>query len=211
MTRRFFFVLLSLFLLTACQKQQDEQEILVLPEVVIAVAPFTQPETTSDLLSGFIPEDRKLVSQKTLSELDMLLRDKLHRDKHKYAFLKLSDITGNPAKDERGRRNALAAWANYAKKSGADMILVPQLIYLQEREGSKAGVMKPAAVIEDFHLIDARNPVSLSARSHFAEEQKDLASDITKIGKFLERGAGWLSARDLAAEGMDKAVKELGL
>ena len=48
-------------------------------------------------------------------------------------------------------------------------------------------------------------------RCHFAEEQKPLASDITKIGTFFKRGGGWVTAKELAAEGMDKAVKEFGL
>ena len=93
----------------------------------------------------------------------------------------------------------------------ADMIIVPQIITLQERVGGKAGVVSAAAVNEDFYLIDARDPATLIMRTHFAEEQKPLASDLTKIGAFFRRGGSWITAQELAAEGMDKAVEEFGL
>ena len=94
---------------------------------------------------------------------------------------------------------------------GSDMIIGPHVITMQERVGGKAGVVSAAAVNEDFYLIDARNPVTLVMRCHFAEEQKPLASDITKIGTFFKRGGSWVTAQELAAEGMDKAVEAFGL
>ena len=146
-----------------------------------------------------------------LNELDALFRERLHPDLHRYVFLSEADIQGDMARDSRGRRNALVTWAERARAVGADMIVVPQVITMQERVGGKAGVVSAAAVNEDFYLIDAREPVSLIMRCHFAEEQKPLASDITKIGTFFKRGGGWVTAKELAAEGMDKAVKEFGL
>ena len=115
------------------------------------------------------------------------------------------------ARDDRGRRSALESWAQLARKAGADMIIVPQLIELRERVGSKAGVVSAASVNEDFYLVDARTPAALVHRTHFSEEQKPLSSDITRISSFFKRGGGWVSATELAAEGMDKAVRELGL
>ena len=60
-------------------------------------------------------------------------------------------------------------------------------------------------------LIDARKPATLLHRAHFAEEQKSLVNDLTQIGSFFRRGGKWISALELAGEGMDKAVEELGL
>ena len=154
--------------------------------------------------------DRDL-SEETLAKMDTLFRDKLNPAKHPYVFLSDADIAGDMARDARGRRNALVTWAERARAAGADMIIVPQVITMQERVGGKAGVVSAAAVNEDFYLIDARDPVTLVMRSHFAEEQKPLTSDITKIGTFFRRGGSWLTALELAAEGMDKAVEEFGL
>ena len=208
--RHFLLVLLSLCLLAGCQKA-DEQQRLIMPDLVVAVAPFTQPTQTTELLSGFIPEDQKKISEQTLKQLDTLFREKLHQNLHPYVFLSDADISGDMARDARGRRNALVTWAERARKAGADMIIVPQVITMQERVGGKAGVVSAAAVNEDFYLIDAREPVTLVMRCHFAEEQKPLANDITQIGTFFKRGGGWVTAQELAAEGMDKAVEVFGL
>lgn len=208
--RHFLLVLCSLCLLAGCQKAPEQQR-LIMPDLVVAVAPFTQPTQTTELLSGFIPEDQQKISDQTLAQLDDLFRGKLDRSKHPYVFLSNADIHGDMARDERGRRSALVTWAERARKAGADMIIVPQIITMQERVGGKAGVVTAAAVNEDFYLIDAREPATLVMRTHFAEEQKPLANDLTKIGAFFRRGGSWLTAQELAAEGMDKAVEEFGL
>ena len=208
--RHFLLALCSLCLLAGCQKAPEQQR-LIMPDLVVAIAPFTQPKQTNELLSGFIPEDQQPVSEETLAKMDTLFRDKLNPAKHPYVFLSDADIAGDMARDARGRRNALVTWAERARAAGADMIIVPQVITMQERVGGKAGVVSAAAVNEDFYLIDARKPATLIMRSHFAEEQKPLTSDITKIGTFFRRGGSWLTALELAAEGMDKAVEEFGL
>jgi len=208
--RHLFLAVLCFALISGCQKAEESSRF-IMPDVVVAIAPFTQPTQTSELLSGFIPEGQKEITDKKLAELDALFHSKLHSDKHKLIFLSQADIDGPMAKDERGRRNALVTWAERAARAGADMIVVPQIIELQERVGGEAGVISAASVNEDFYLIDARKPYALLQRSHFAEEQQSLASDLTKIGSFFRRGGKWVSDLELAAEGMDKAVKELGL
>lgn len=208
--RHFLLALCSLCLLAGCQKAPEQQR-LIMPDLVVAIAPFTQPTQTNELLSGFIPEDQQKISEETLAKMDALFREKLHPASHPYVFLSDADIEGDMVRDARGRRSALMTWATRARAAGADMIIVPHVITMQERVGSKAGVVSAAAVNEDFYLIDAREPVTLVMRSHFAEEQKPLSSDITRIGAFFRRGGGWVTALELAAEGMDKAVEEFGL
>ncbi len=208
--RHLFLAVLCFALISGCQKAEAPSRF-IMPDLIVAIAPFTQPTQTSELLSGFIPEGQKAVSAKKLSELDTLFHSKLHDSKHKFVFLSKADIAGPMTKDERGRRNALVTWAERAVRAGADMIVVPQVIDLQEREGGEAGVMTAAAINEDFYLIDARKPYTLLQRSHFAEQQQSLSSDITKIGSFFRRGGKWISDIELAGEGMDKAVEEMGL
>lgn len=208
--RHFLLALCSICLLVGCQNKIEPQR-LIMPDTVVAVAPFTQPTQTMELLSGFIPEDQKRISKQTLVALDTLFLDKLKNSGRSFIFLSDADIAGDMVRDERGRKNALITWAARAHAAGADMIIVPQVIDMHERVGGKAGVMSAASVNEDFYLIDARSPATLVMRSHFAEEQKPLASDITKIGSFFRRGGGWLTAEELAAEGMDKALEEFSL
>ena len=208
--RHIFLAVLCFALLSGCQKDVGQSRF-IMPDVVVAISPFTQPTQTSELLSGFIPEGQERISDAKLAELDNAFRARLHGDKHKFVFLSQADIDDPMVKDERGRRNALITWAERARRAGADMIVVPQIIELHERIGGEAGAMSAAAVNEDFYLIDARNPVTLLQRSHFAEEQKALTSDLTKIGAFFRRGGKWITALELAGEGMDKAVEEMGL
>ncbi len=209
--RRLLFAVLCLCLFSACEKA-PVQERLIMPDLVVAVAPFTQPTQTAELLSGYVPEDQASADRNKLDMLDALFREKLNTQKnHAYIYLDKNTLSGDQALDSRGRRSALETWASLARKAGADMIIVPHLIDLRERVGSKAGVISAASVNMDIYLIDARDPAALLHRTHFAEEQKPLSNDITKISSFFRRGGGWVSADELAAEGMDKAVRELGL
>ena len=208
--RHFFLALSCACLLAGCEKA-PVQTSYITPDVVVAVTPFTQPEQTADLLSGYIPEDQAPISAEVLARLDELFRAKLSTDSHRYLLLSQADISGDLTRDTRGRRSALMTWAEHARTAGADMIVVPHIISYQERVGGEAGVVTPAAVNEDFYLINAGEPAVLVQRVHFAEEQQALSSNLAKIGLFLRRGGKWITADQLAAEGMDKAVEELGL
>ncbi len=208
--RRALFALFCVFFLAGCEKAEEPQ-YLVTEDLCVAVAPFTQPRQSADLLAGFIPEDQTRIDDDVLDSLDEAFHQKLSRIPRNYVFLSRADMGNALDRDDRGRRNALYTWAQRARTAGADVIIVPHVIELRERVGSEAGVMSPAFVNEDFYLIDARDPMLLLHRTHFAEEQKSLTSDLTKIASFFKRGGKWLSAQELAAEGMDKAVEEFGL
>ena len=106
--RHFLLALCSLCLLAGCQKAPEQQR-LIMPDLVVAIAPFTQPTQTNELLSGFIPEDQQKISEETLAKMDALFREKLHPANHPYVFLSDADIEGDMVRDARGRRNALVA------------------------------------------------------------------------------------------------------
>ncbi|MCC8194509.1 MAG: hypothetical protein LIP28_07690 [Deltaproteobacteria bacterium] len=184
-----------------------------LPEVNIGVAEFTQPHSTLDMLAGYMAENAPRVPPKTLTELDATLIDVLRKEtKRSYApadsFLgcrnaKAPGQTG-------GRVAAFKRWIAVGNCMKVDFLLVPQVIELHEREGSEAGVTRPAGVILDFFLLDVKNAV-LTSRSHFDETQTALADNLLDTGKFFSRGAKWISAMELSREGMVKAVKDMGL
>ncbi|MDR2825905.1 MAG: hypothetical protein LBV76_03800, partial [Deltaproteobacteria bacterium] len=106
--------------------------------------------------------------------------------------------------------SAFEFWLDVGKCMNVEVILVPQLQAWQERDGSNLGAEHPAAVVMDFFLLDVQHQVLL-ARSRFDETQKALTSNILDIGKYINRGGKWVSAEELAKEGMTKAVRELGL
>ena len=49
------------------------------------------------------------------------------------------------------------------------------------------------------------------SRSHFKEKQVGLSDNLMNFDSFLKRGAKWLTAQELAMEGMQKMIKEFGL
>ena len=184
-----------------------------LPQVNIGVAEFTQPQSTMDMLAGYMAENTPRVAPKTITQLDATLADVLRTEtKRSYASpVKYLDCRDAKAPGQTtGRVAALKHWAAVGNCMGVDFLLVPQVIELHEREGSEAGVTRPAGVILDFFLIDVKNSV-LTSRSHFDEIQTALADNLLETGKFISRGAKWITANELAREGMVKAVKDMGL
>ena len=91
-----------------------------------------------------------------------------------------------------------------------DLLVVPQMLELRERAGGELGVEKPAKIVMDIFLVDVRNE-TLIGRSRFEETQTALTSNLLEADKFFKRGGKWISAAQLAREGMVKAVKELRL
>ena len=83
----------------------------------------------------------------------------------------------------------------------------PQLAGARPIDRMIAGL---GAVTMDMYLVNI-NQERLISRYHFEETQESLTSNLLDLGKFVERSGKWLSARDLAAEGMRRGVKELGL
>ena len=89
LTRRFFclaVLAVSISLLAACQKTTPSTPDL--PDLKVGVVGVEQPKGTTDLLAGFIPEDRVLASDQAMAtfneELMKLLKTTTHRS---YVFI----------------------------------------------------------------------------------------------------------------------------
>ena len=210
LTRRLFcFAVLavSLSLLAACQKS-NPNIVPDLPNLKIGVVGVVQPTGTTDLLAGFIPEDRVLASEKAVTVFNEELMKHLKAEtRRSYMF-----IPSASGVDPRARSGALAHWAKIGRDLGVDLLIVPQILDWHERAGSAAGVTTSAAVNMDFYLIDVREQGgALAARSHFKEKQVGLSDNLMNFDTFFKRGAKWLTAQELATEGVQKMIKEFGL
>ena len=81
------------------------------------------------------------------------------------------------------------------------------LIYrFQERKGGNFAVEKPASVAFHMHLM--KDGV-LGRVFAYSEEQKALTQNILTMGKFLKRGAKWVTADELAEEGINAGLNDL--
>ncbi len=188
------------------------QAPLPLGDLTIGVAPFTQPTGPQDMLAGYEPKDAEVVEPKILSELDalfgqLLLSTTAHSYKDSDAAM---DCYEKVRHEGNAPRAAIRTWAAVGRCLGVDLLVVPQLMEWRERDGGEMGVVMPASVAMDFFILDVNNE-SLVSRSHFDETQAALTSNLLEAGKFIKRKGKWIPAKDLAKEGMEKAIKELRL
>lgn len=99
---------------------------------------------------------------------------------------------------------ALAGYLN------ADKVFITLFTRYSERVGSELGIKRPASVSFVSELRDVKNGKILW-RYRYSETQEPLLSDVSKLRKFLNRGGKWVSARELAREGVVNAVDKLFL
>lgn len=200
-----------LILISACQRNAPSAPEL--PDLSIGVAGVMQPMGTTDLLAGFIPEGRVLASPEAVTAFNDALMQKLKtQTRRNYTFIPQAGGNDPTGRRSASRNGALAYWTSVGKRMGVDLLIVPQLIDWREREGGSAGVTSSAAVNMDFFLIDVRGEEGeLLSRSHFREKQVGLADNLMNFNTFFKRGAKWLTAQDLAMEGVQKMIKEFGL
>ncbi len=219
-TRLCLAVMTMLFcvLLTAgCQKQPrttaDVPRVFS-PRYSIAVMPFNQPTESCNLIMGQLPENQGCISVDQLMLLDADLRELLlsRNNGRDYAFETalppfLATTTNFHAS---ARPQALPQWAKLAKKTGKDFILIPQVLDWHDRAGSKAGVTEAAAVKLEFFLIRTETG-TVSKHATFDESQVGLTSNLLTVGDFVKRKGAWVSGRELAMEGMQTMLREMGL
>ncbi len=200
-----------LCLVAACQKTIPAGPEL--PDLNIGVIGVTQPMGITDLLAGFIPEDRVLASPKAVTEFNETLLKKLRTEtKRTYTFI--PEAMGADPSQARtaGHNGALAYWTSVGKKMKVDILIIPQIFDWHERVGGTAGVTSSAEVNMDFYLVDVRGEEGvLISRSHFQEKQISLSDNLINFDVFFKRGGKWITAGELALEGVDKMIREFGL
>lgn len=209
--RLIFPLVLMICMMSACQQQLIEvpQDI---PQVTIGVVGPIQPMGTTDLLAGYIPEDRGLASDEDLTELQTSILDILkEKTKRTYIFIPAADGADPTITRMAGVNSALQYWVQIGKNVGVDFLIVPQVLSWHPREGSSAGVTSSAELTMDFFLIDTRGEGELLARSHFSEKQVALISNLLTINKFIKRGGKWLTTQELANEAIEKMINEFKL
>ena len=178
----------------------------------IAVAPFTQPRDISQLIMGQLPQPQALAARDVLVAQDRQLRDVLYTStKRSYDFLPrtrpLPDLKRLHTSE---RPQALPLWVEYARKTSADILLIPQVLTWRDRQGSAAGVTEPAHVRLEFFLLNIKEG-NIIGHSVYEVEQQGLTENLLNVGDFFKRQVKWVTAEELAREAMTKAVKDLNL
>ncbi|MSP38521.1 MAG: hypothetical protein EXR70_08530 [Deltaproteobacteria bacterium] len=90
----------------------------------------------------------------------------------------------------------------------ADAVMIGRVQRFRERVGDEWGAKSPASVTFVLELVDIRRgDVIWSVQ--FDETQKFLSENIFALGDISLRGVRWLSADELAQEGVKKAIGQL--
>jgi hypothetical protein len=196
----------------ACTR--PSQPPLPVGNLKLGVANFTQPATPADMLAGYTVENLPRVDEKDLNGLDALLADVLFNEsKNSFRSRESALHCAQKVSGQEGRSNnqaALRTWSAIGRCMGVDLLVVPQVYEYRERDGGALGVVAPARVVMDIFVLDARNE-SLISRSRFDETQSSLTANLLDADKFVKRKGQWITAGDLAREGLEKAVKDLRL
>lgn len=205
-------VLVGALAVTGCTK--PKQPPLPVGSLKLGVAYFSQPAGPSDMLAGYTVENAPRIDEKVLGALDVAFADVLAKEsKNNFRSRESALHCSKTVAQQEGNTNnqaALRTWSSIGRCMGVDLLVVPQVLEIRERDGSSYGVVAPAKVTMDTFVLDVRNEALIS-RSRFDETQSSLTSNLLEADKFFKRGGKWVTAQDLAREGMVKAVKELGL
>ena len=202
-------VLILTFVLVGCAARPDhtldrEQEL--------AVAPFDQPRENWELLAGSPVLGSDLPGE-VLQNLDRILQDKLRARNWKvYAGPEQVKkcVREVSQRKDRSRLSGLQYWTLVGQCLEVDLLLVPHMLQWRERQGGPWGVQEPAMVHFDLFLVDVQNK-KLVHRYKFHQQQQALSENLLEIRRFFQRGGRWITAEQLAEEGLQDGLQELQL
>lgn len=204
--------LIGLLMVAGCGK--STQAPAPLPQLSMGLAAFTQPTNTGELLAGYIPATQYQVSAETLAKLDADFEKILIADTNRIF------LSGAPARqcyeivESQSREkplNALKFWNQVGLCMEVDILVVPQVIDWTPREGNEYGAFQSAGVTMDFYTVRTDVDEPSVSRFHFEETQQSLSDNLLAVQKWFQRKGKWITAEELAQEGMRQAVTELGL
>lgn len=91
------------------------------------------------------------------------------------------------------------------KRLHADAVISGTIYRFRQRIGTVFSVDTPASVAFGIHLIRVADGRLIWGR-HFDETQQGLSENLFKLGTFLDRGGGWLTAEELAMSGLQEMM-----
>lgn len=96
------------------------------------------------------------------------------------------------------------------KSTSSDAVLFGYIYRWRERVGEKYGVISPASIAFDLHLISPENG-SILWKGSFNKTQLSLSENLLDLSTFIRSRGTWLTARELAQIGLEKLIGNLSL
>ena len=140
-------------------------------------------------------EEKQLMAGATV--VDALLHDAL-KGNSKARFIDAGQVSGLQSPEAVVK---LEASREVVQSAGCNAILETSVSRFVEREGGPYGVQQPAAVTLNYRLYEVSKG-SVLCHGHFEEEQQSVMENLFSIGKAGRRGMTWLTAEELARDGL---------
>lgn len=210
---RVFGVLVVLIsVLTGCAAHAP-QSVQLPEESRLAVAGFTHPQENWEFLAGFAPSDADPMPEDLRSEFNHFILDQVHerfsgRVLGPHLTAQCREIV--LAESERMSFPALDFWIQVGRCLPADYLIVPQVFSWQERRGGEWGAQESAEVILELYLLDVAKG-RVQKRYRFDEHQQSLSENLLSLPRFMKRHGKWVTAEELAREGIRQGLEDLGI
>jgi hypothetical protein len=150
-----------------------------------------------------IPEGTVEFMTETLKSL--LMNDKTYR----FIFADQTDeMHPSLPDDQHGVVRMTDLIATSGDMHGVDAILFGYLFHFKERVGTSYSVESPASVSFSLFLVRVADG-RIVWRGIFEETQQSLSENILKLGVFIKRKARWITAREMAAEGLENLISTI--
>ncbi len=194
--------LIVCFYLVSCtgavpEKSTYSQKPIVINKIVV-VPMFTDPQVV-----GGVPAERsRFLTSELFQELNNRIKGK--------TIVALGSSTDEfmTLKEENPELGYLNLAIEVGKNLNSDSVLIGNISTFREREGGELGINAPASVAFGVQLINPNTGERLW-EAYYAETQETLLQNVTKIGKFFKRKGKWVTANQLAKEGVVDVVDNL--
>ena len=105
------------------------------------------------------------------------------------------------------KADVLQVMEEVGKELEADGVVLGYVYRFTERKGYSMGADKPASVAFEIHLIRVSDG-TIVWKGIFDETQASLMENLLQISAFIKKGGKWVTAKELAGEGMDEVLKD---
>ncbi|WP_052812909.1 hypothetical protein [Desulfonatronum thioautotrophicum] len=185
------------------------------PQATLAVAGFHQPLHGWQMVTGTRAGESVILTAEQLEELDGMLAELLRGEEGRpflgpEATRQCQELVLARVGWERAGVSGLRYWMDVGQCVQTDYLLIPQVLEWREREGGEWGVTEPGRVVLELTLLDIENQFVVR-RFQYDEQQRSLSEDLLQAGRFFRRGGRWLPAKELARDGLEIGLREMGL
>ena len=98
----------------------------------------------------------------------------------------------------------------FCRRTGCDAVLTGEIKEYGERVGGEYGVENPASFGFTAKLHDGKTG-NIIWEDYYYEKQIPLTENVVEVGKFIKRKGKWISAQEIANEGIDELVNKLNV